>query len=140
LGIGSAANQTLKSSQLGNLPLQREHRRRRNRIPVECISIKSQPKHCIKDHGNKLILSVEVQFPKAIKRADVIPPDGFALVVDGIFKNEFESNVVAQKAAREWLNKYPTLRVEIYEASTKARTLVCSAQRKGGWHGTPWVG
>jgi hypothetical protein len=66
-----------------------------------------------------------VQLPKATKRADVIPSNGFALVVDGVFKNEFESNAAAQKAARELLNKYPMLRVEIYEASTKARTLPC---------------
>jgi hypothetical protein len=73
----------------------------------------------------KPILPVEAQLPKATKRADVVPSNGFALVVDGIFKIEFESNAAAQKAARELLNKYPMLRVEIYEASTKALTLVC---------------
>jgi hypothetical protein len=73
----------------------------------------------------KPILSVEVQLPKVTKRADVIPPEGFALVVDGVFKNEFESGAAAQNAASELLKKYPMLRIEIYEASTKARTLVC---------------
>jgi hypothetical protein len=77
----------------------------------------------------KPILSVEVQLPKVTKRAGVIPTDGFALVVDGIFKNEFESSVAAQNAASELLKKYPMLRAEIYEASTKARTLVCSLRR-----------
>jgi len=72
----------------------------------------------------KPILPVEVQLPKAIKRADMVPASGFALVVDGIFKKEFESSAIAQKAAIELLKNYPVLRVEIYEASTKARTLV----------------
>lgn len=73
----------------------------------------------------KPILPVEVQLPKAIKRADVIPSDGFAIVVDGIFKNEFESSASAQKAVTELLKKYPMVRVEIYDALKKARTLVC---------------
>jgi hypothetical protein len=62
--------------------------------------------------------------PKVIKRADVVPANGFALVVDGIFKKEFESSAVAQKAAIELLKNYPMLRVEVYDASTKVPTLV----------------
>jgi hypothetical protein len=73
----------------------------------------------------KPVLPVEVQLPKATKRADVVPANGFALVVDGIFKKEFESSAAAQKAASELLKNYPMLRVEIYDASTKVRTLVC---------------
>jgi hypothetical protein len=73
----------------------------------------------------KPIHPVEVQLPKVIKRADVVPANGFALVVDGIFKKEFESSAVAQKAAIELLKNYPMLRVEVYDASTKVRTLVC---------------
>jgi hypothetical protein len=72
----------------------------------------------------KPIHPVEVQLPKVIKRADVVPANGFALVVDGIFKKEFESSAVAQKAAIELLKNYPMLRVEVYDASTKVRTLV----------------
>jgi hypothetical protein len=73
----------------------------------------------------KPVLPVVVQLPKAIKRADVVPANGYALVVDGIFKKEFGSSAVAQKAANELLKNYPMLRVEIYDASTKVRTLVC---------------
>jgi hypothetical protein len=62
---------------------------------------------------------------QSLKRADEVPANGFALVVDGIFKKEFESGAVAQKAAIELLKNYPTLRVEVYDASTKVRTLVC---------------
>jgi hypothetical protein len=69
-------------------------------------------------------VQVEDQSPKDIQRADIIPTVGFALVVDGIFKKEFETDAAAQKAAKELLTKYPMLRVETYDASSKVRTLV----------------
>ena len=69
-------------------------------------------------------VQVEQQSPKDIQRADIIPTVGFALVVDGIFKKEFETDAAAQKAAKELLTKYPMLRVETYDASSKVRTLV----------------
>ena len=72
----------------------------------------------------KPIVQVEEQSPKDIQRADIIPTIGFALVVDGIFKKEFETDAAAQKAAKELLTKYPMLRVETYDASSKVRTLV----------------
>ncbi len=52
------------------------------------------------------------------------PEGGFALVVDGHFKTQFESDAAAQKFAKELLTNYPMLHVEIYDASTKGRTLV----------------
>ena len=67
---------------------------------------------------------VEEQQPKNTLRADIAPVNGFALVVDGHFKTQFESNAAAQEAAKELLGKYPMLRVEIYDASTKSRTSV----------------
>jgi hypothetical protein len=42
----------------------------------------------------------------------------------GHFKTQFENDASAQKAAKEFLMNYPMLRVEIYDASRKARTLV----------------
>jgi hypothetical protein len=69
-------------------------------------------------------VQVEEQSPKDIQRADIIPTVGFALVVDGIFKKEFETDAAAEKAAKELLTKYPMLRVETYDASSKVRTLV----------------
>jgi hypothetical protein len=59
-----------------------------------------------------------------IQRADIAPADGFALVVDGHFKTQFETDAASQKAAKELLGRFPMLQVEIYDASTKARTLV----------------
>ena len=50
--------------------------------------------------------------------------DGYALVVDGHFKTQFAEEGAAKKAATELLAKYPMLQVEIYDASSKSRTLV----------------
>ena len=64
------------------------------------------------------------QQPRNIQRADIAPASGFALVVDGHFKTQFESDAVANKTAKELLGKYPMLQVAIYDASTKARTQI----------------
>jgi hypothetical protein len=72
----------------------------------------------------KPILAGEEQQPKNILRADLAPVGGFVLVVDGHFKTQFESNAAAQNTAKELVGKYPMLRVEIYDASTKSRTSI----------------
>jgi hypothetical protein len=77
-----------------------------------------------KVHTIKKPILAEEQQPKNILRADLAPVGGFVLVVDGHFKTQFESNAAAQKAAKELLEKFPMLHVEVYDASTKARTLV----------------
>ena len=69
-------------------------------------------------------LQAQEQQPRNIKRADIAPVGGFALVVDRHFKTQFESEAAAQKAARQLLMNYPMLRVEIYDASVKARTVI----------------
>jgi hypothetical protein len=72
----------------------------------------------------KPALRVEQQLPKNIQRADIVPTAGFVLVVDGIFKKEFGSDAAAQKAGKELLANFPMLHLEIYDASTKARTRI----------------
>ena len=62
--------------------------------------------------------------PRDIQRADVAPAGGYALVVDGHFKTQFESDAAAQAAAKELLIKYPMLQIAIYDAAAKARTMV----------------
>ena len=62
--------------------------------------------------------------PRNIKRADIAPSDGYALVVDKHFKTQFVEQEAAKKAAVELLAKYPMLQVEIYHASSKSGTLV----------------
>ena len=73
----------------------------------------------------KPTLHVEEQAqPRNIQRADIAPSDGYALVVDKHFKTQFVEEEAAKKAAVEVLANYPMLQVEIYDASSKSRTLV----------------
>ena len=46
------------------------------------------------------------------------------LVVDGHFKTQFAEEKAAKKAATELRSKGPMLQVEIYDGSSKSRTLV----------------
>jgi hypothetical protein len=62
--------------------------------------------------------------PRNIQRADIAPPDGYALVIDGHFKSQFVEAKPAKKAATELLAKYPMLQVEIYDATSKSRSRV----------------
>ena len=62
--------------------------------------------------------------PRNIQRADIAPKDGYALVVDARFKTQFAEKGVAMKAATELLSRYPMLQIEIYDASSRSRTLV----------------
>lgn len=55
------------------------------------------------------------------QRADLPPPDGFTLLVDGHFKNSFDDLKGAKAAASELKGRFPMLRVEIYDAEKKAR-------------------
>jgi len=62
--------------------------------------------------------------PPQVRRADIAPPIGYAIVVDGHFKTEFAEEGAARKAATELLARYPMLKIEIYDASSKSRALV----------------
>jgi hypothetical protein len=66
----------------------------------------------------------EGQQPRNIQRADIAPASGYAMVVDGHFKTQFDDEASARKAATELLANYPMLQIEIYDASTKLRTLL----------------
>lgn len=59
--------------------------------------------------------------PKPKPRADVPPAEGFAILVDGHFKNQFETLADAKGAATELKSRFPILRIEIYDAAKKAR-------------------
>jgi hypothetical protein len=73
----------------------------------------------------KPTLHVEQQpQPRNIQRADVAPAVGFAIIVDGHFKTQFAEEKIARKDAAELLANYPMLKIEIYDASSKARSLV----------------
>ncbi len=62
--------------------------------------------------------------PRNIQRADIAPASGYAMVVDGRFKTQFEEAAAAEKTATELLAKYPMLQIEIYDAATRKRTPV----------------
>jgi hypothetical protein len=68
----------------------------------------------------KPTLQIQEQQPRNIQRADIAPADGFALVVDGHFKTQFDDEAASQKAAKELLGRFPMLQVEIYDATKKA--------------------
>ena len=72
----------------------------------------------------KPTLRIEEQQPKNIQRADIAPNSGYAIVVDGHFKTEFSDQSAAKKAAIELLASYPMLKVEMYDAAAKTRTLI----------------
>jgi hypothetical protein len=66
----------------------------------------------------------EQKQPRNIQRADIAPPTGYAIVVDGHFKTQFSEAEAAKKAASELLANFPMLQVEIYNATAKSRTLM----------------
>jgi hypothetical protein len=57
-------------------------------------------------------------------RADRPPTEGFVVIVDGHFKSELGTAVAAEEAGRKLKTAYPMLQIEIYDAATKARTLL----------------
>ena len=52
---------------------------------------------------------------------DVPPEAGFTLLVDGHFKNQFETLSQAKQAATELKSRFPMLRIAVYDAANKAR-------------------
>lgn len=72
----------------------------------------------------KPTLSIEEPAPKKAVRADRPPVEGFATIVDGHFKAEFDTVEAAEASGRVLKSAYPRLQVEIYDAVNKVRTLL----------------
>jgi hypothetical protein len=72
----------------------------------------------------KPTLVIEEPMPKRIARADRPPAEGFATIVDGHFKSEFETSEAADSSGRKLKSAYPMLQIEIYDAGAKVRTLI----------------
>jgi hypothetical protein len=68
----------------------------------------------------KPVLSIDEPEQTKAPRADRPPTKGFVVVVDGHFKSEFDTS----EAGRKLKSTYPMLQIEIYDAATKARTLL----------------
>jgi hypothetical protein len=71
---------------------------------------------------NKTTLHLEGPQPSQVRRADLAPAIGYAMLVDGRFKTEFLDQDAATNAALDLLAKYPKLKIEIYDAASKSRT------------------
>lgn len=72
----------------------------------------------------KPVLTIEEPEPRKAVRADRPPTEGFATVVDGHFKSEFDTAEAAEEAGRKLKTAYPMLQVQVYDAVTKVRTLL----------------
>ena len=59
--------------------------------------------------------------PKNIHRADVTPPNGFVLEIDGRMKKQFESESDARAEALQLKARFPMLQVKVYDAVEKTR-------------------
>ena len=75
----------------------------------------------------KPLLSIEEPEPKKTVRADRPPTEGFATIVDGHFKSEFDTAEAAEVSGRKLKTAYPMLQVQVYDAAMKVRTLLSSA-------------
>ena len=73
----------------------------------------------------KPLLSIEEPEPKKkAVRADRPPTEGFATIVDGHFKSEFDTAEAAEAAGRKLKTAYPYLQIQIYDSAMKVRTLL----------------
>jgi hypothetical protein len=58
--------------------------------------------------------------PAPISRAGIgFPPSGYALIVDGQVKKEFDTQDRALKAARELKGRFPNLQVKVFDTKKK---------------------
>jgi hypothetical protein len=72
----------------------------------------------------KPLLSIDEPEPKKATRADRPPTAGFATIVDGHFKSEFDTADAAETAGRKLKTAFPYLQIEIYDSAMKVRTLL----------------
>jgi len=72
----------------------------------------------------KPLLSIDEPEPKKAVRADRPPTEGFATIVDGHFKSEFDTVDAAEASGRKLKAAYPMLQIEIYDAAARVRTLL----------------
>jgi hypothetical protein len=72
----------------------------------------------------KPVRLIDESEPTKAPRADRPPTEGFVVIVDGHFKSEFDTADAAEASGRKLKSTYPMLQIEIYDAATKARTLL----------------
>jgi hypothetical protein len=69
-------------------------------------------------------IETEEPSPRKIIRADKAPTDGYSLVVDGHFKSHHDTVEAANEAGIALKNQFQMLQVQIYDASTKTRSMI----------------
>ena len=65
------------------------------------------------------------EHPRKIIRADKAPTSGYSLVVDGHFKTHHDTVEAAEEAGMALKNKFQMLQVQVYDAETKTRSMIC---------------
>ena len=69
-------------------------------------------------------IEVEEQQPRKVVRADKAPTTGYSLVVDGHFKSHHDTVEAAEEAGMALKHQFPMLQVQVYDATTKTRSMV----------------
>jgi hypothetical protein len=69
---------------------------------------------------------VEEQRPRNLP-PNTFPTEGFSIEVDGKIKSQHPTAEAAQKVGAELKRRFPVLKVMIYDAAVKTRTLVEAA-------------
>jgi len=62
--------------------------------------------------------------PRNIQRAEAVPARGFAIMVDGCMKTNYDDEAAAKKAATDLMSRFPKLHVQIFDAAPKTRSKV----------------
>ena len=82
-----------------------------------------EPRVAAEEHHRK---GVEEQGPRNMP-PNTYPTEGFSLEVDGKLKSQHPTADAATKIGAELKRKFPVLKVTIYDAAAKTRTLVQAA-------------
>ena len=62
----------------------------------------------------------QMSTPTSISRAGVgLPTSGYALIVDGRAKKEFDTRDSALKSAKELKGRFPNLQIKVFDAEKK---------------------
>lgn len=72
----------------------------------------------------KPVLSIDEPVQVKPPRADIPPPDGFILVVDGHFKTRYDTAEAADEAARKLKARFGMLKIQTFDAGAKVWSAV----------------
>jgi hypothetical protein len=84
----------------------------------------SEPRDSADERGGD---EVEEQRPRNLP-PNTFPTEGFSIEVDGKIKSQYPTAEAAQKVGAELKRRFPVLKVMIYDAAVKTRTLVEAAE------------